>query len=92
MEQFWAALRDNIKACGELVQYQLTDADEEAIQKLRQEKYATWEWNYGFSPAYDLKREEKFPCGLLTVYLQAKEGCIAGIKIYGDFFWHQRYK
>lgn len=86
LKEFWAALRDNIFAGGELIPYQLTKEDEEAIDKLRLEKYSTWDWNYGFSPAYDLRREEKFPCGLVTIYMQVKQGCISGIKIYGDFF------
>lgn len=86
LKEFWAALRNNIFAGGELIPYQLTKEDQEAIDRLRLEKYATWDWNYGFSPAYDLKREEKFPCGLVTIYMQVRQGCITGIKIYGDFF------
>jgi len=86
LREFWAALRNSIFAGGELVPYQLTKDDQEAITALRLEKYSTWDWNYGFSPAYDLKREEKFLCGLITIYLQVKQGCISGIKIYGDFF------
>jgi lipoate-protein ligase A len=53
---------------------------------LRAEKYATWEWNYGFSPVFDLKKERKFSTGLVTVYLRVENGCIQEIHIYGDFF------
>jgi len=86
LKEFWAALRDNIFAGGELIPYQLTKADEEAIAKLREERYLSWDWNYGLSPAYNIKREEKFPCGLITVYLEVRLGLIESIRIYGDFF------
>lgn len=32
--------------------YQLTEIDNFEIQKLSDQKYHTWEWNYGYSPAY----------------------------------------
>ena len=34
--------------------YAFTPADVAAISRLRDEKYATWEWNYGHSPVYNL--------------------------------------
>ena len=70
----------------EIEQYILNETDLAAIQKLRDEKYATWEWNYGKSPAYNMKREKKFPAGLVTIYMQANKGRIEDIHFYGDFF------
>lgn len=32
--------------------YQLTEQDNLEIQKLADQKYKIWEWNYGYSPAY----------------------------------------
>ncbi|MGN0483631.1 MAG: biotin/lipoate A/B protein ligase family protein [Lachnospiraceae bacterium] len=38
----------------------LTKKDREEIQKLRNEKYATWDWNFGHSPRFTLRREGVF--------------------------------
>lgn len=60
--------------------------DMQAVEKLRDQKYRTWEWNYGRSPAYTMRREVKFPAGLVTVCLCAEHGKISDIHFSGDFF------
>lgn len=37
--------------------YSFDPAELEAITKLRNEKYSTWEWNFGYSPSFEMKRE-----------------------------------
>ena len=86
MADFKAALRACAMASGALEPYALTEADVLAVQKLRDEKYATWAWNYGFSPPYDMRREMKFPAGLVTAHLSAEGGKIKAVRLYGDFF------
>lgn len=86
MEEFKAALTNCAMDSGSLEPYALTEQDLAAVQTLREEKYATWAWNYGFSPAYDMRREMKFPAGLVTARLSAEQGRIKGIRFYGDFF------
>lgn len=71
---------------GTLTPYALTEADMQAVHKLRDEKYATWIWNYGKSPAYTLRREHRFPFGGVTVLLDVKGGVIQSIGFAGDFF------
>ena len=56
------------------------------VQRLRESRYATWAWNYGFSPPYDMRREARFPAGLVTAHLRVKQGCIQAVRFYGDFF------
>lgn len=67
-------------------EYILTEKDREAIAALAKEKYETWEWNYGSSPAFEAKREQRFPFGIVDVRFTVKDGRISGIKFYGDFF------
>ena len=86
MEDFKGALKECAMASGELEPCTLTEEDLAAIRKLRDEKYATWAWNYGFSPAYDMRREMKFPAGLVTAHLSAEHGKIKAVRFYGDFF------
>ncbi|MBI9061064.1 MAG: lipoate--protein ligase [Marinilabiliaceae bacterium] len=38
------------------VTYQLNSIDRQKIQLLVDEKYSTWEWNYGYSPSYEVKK------------------------------------
>lgn len=67
--------------------YKLTEKDWEGINKLRAEKYGSWDWNYGKSPKFDIKREKKFPSGIIDLRIQVKRGGdIENVKIYGDFF------
>ncbi|MDR2908749.1 MAG: lipoate--protein ligase [Oscillospiraceae bacterium] len=86
MEDFKAALRGYLIDNEGLEPYEPTDADIEEISKLRDEKYATFEWNYGASPPYDIRREMKFPAGLVTVFMKAERARIKEIRFYGDFF------
>ena len=86
MEEFKGALKECAMASGELEPCTLTEEDLAAIRKLRDEKYATWAWNYGCSPAYDMRREMKFPAGLVTAHLSAEGGKIKAVRFYGDFF------
>ena len=70
----------------EIVPYELTEEDKNAIQKLTDEKYSTWEWNYGVSPAFALANSHKFDFGLVDVRLNVSSGIIEKIRIYGDYF------
>ncbi len=86
MEEFKTLLKEAIfeNASPEFLTLSQKELDE--IQKLRDEKYATWEWNYGKSPSYNMRREKKFESGLVTVYMNVEKGCIKEIHFYGDFF------
>lgn len=86
MEIFRQTLKEEIFGSGFIEPYELTELDQKAIRKLQKEKYETWEWNYGRASQYAMVREEKFPAGLVTVHLAAKDGRIEAIKFYGDFF------
>ena len=68
------------------IPYELTKEDYENIYRIAEEKYATWEWNYGKSPDYDYKKVINCPCGVIEVFLKVEQGIIKDVKIYGDFF------
>lgn len=63
-----------------------SDLEVSEIIRLRDEKYAKWEWNYGHSPKFEMTREGRFPGGTVEVTLEVKKGVIEKIRIYGDFF------
>lgn len=66
--------------------YEFTENDLKAIKKLCDEKYSTWQWNFGNSPKYDFQNHIKYPNGNIEFNLCVKNGIISDIKIYGDFF------
>jgi lipoate---protein ligase len=85
--KFMESLSAYVKSINETAQpYSLTKEDIENINKLVEEKYSTWDWNYGQSPDYDYKKSINCPCGLIEVLLKVENGIIKDAKIYGDFF------
>jgi len=68
------------------VQYPLTAADWTGIQRISEERYRNWDWNYGKSPEFNVRHTKRFPIGSVDVRLQVRNGVIENCKIYGDFF------
>ena len=66
--------------------YELTADDIAGIRKLMQEKYETWDWNFGFSPQYNFRKAIKVPAGFIEVHLDVVKGMIEKAKVFGDFF------
>lgn len=66
--------------------YEFTEEDLAAIEKIKLEKYATQEWNYGYSPNYSFKKAVRTAGGLIEMNLEVEKGMIKKVKIFGDFF------
>ncbi len=67
--------------------YSFSDADLNTIERLRDEKYSTWEWNFGTSPKFSFSKYTHTAMGgNLEVHLTIDQGRIAQFKLYGDFF------
>lgn len=86
IEQFKDLLLETIGEIYELEEYQLSPEEQAIHDRLVREKFMTWEWNYGKSPAYNISRAHKFPFGIVDARIDVKEGIIKNIKLYGDFF------
>lgn len=67
-------------------EYTLTHEDIAIINKMKDEKYSTWEWVYGESPDFDLQKSKRYTGGGLDIRLNVHNGIIKECKIYGDFF------
>jgi len=66
VEAFFVRLAEYFQESTEgIAEYVLTPEDIAAVNKLVEEKYGTWEWNFGKSPAYNYERAIRFPCALL---------------------------
>ncbi|MEG1411146.1 MAG: lipoate--protein ligase, partial [Terrisporobacter sp.] len=66
--------------------YTMTEDDIQSINKLVEEKYSTWNWNFGISPKYTLNNELKYAGGNVDFSLDVEKGLIKNIKFFGDFF------
>ena len=81
---FWEYLRTAL-AQGAFQETTLTEEELREVQRLRDEKYATWDWNYGKSPAYDMVNHRRFAGGTLEVHMNVRSGVIREIAFSGDF-------
>ena len=86
VEEFITYLQDHI-ADGKDTLRSYTAQEKEAIDRLRQEKYSTWQWNYGNSPRYGLNQTRRFPWGFIEVSLDVSGGLIRSCSIRGDYFF-----
>ncbi len=66
---------------------ELTPEELEEIKRDAEERFSTWEWNYGHSPKCNYENYRRFEgVGSVEVKLQIEDGRIATCNIYGDFF------
>lgn len=87
LTEFKSLITENIQGSDSEFEYHILDKTESAaVDRLRQEKYATWEWNYGASPAFNIANRKKLPAGSVEVYSTVTGGIIQNIRFYGDFF------
>lgn len=68
------------------VRREFTLKEAEEITKLRNGKFATWEWIWGRSKAYTLSTKERFDYGTVEVHIDTDRGVIKEVKLMGDFF------
>ena len=66
--------------------YELNLNEVSAVQRLRAEKYNTWDFVYGFSPPGMLVKKAQFDWGNIKIHLHIRRGMIEDCAIYGDFF------
>jgi lipoate-protein ligase A len=66
-------------------EYKLSETDLAHIQQLTDEKFATWEWNYGRSPKATLVHSARLACGTVEIHLTLAENRIASCRFGGDF-------
>lgn len=64
--------------------FQLSDDDITAIEKLKNEKYTTWDWIFGYSPKYVLKKEVLLEGKTMEVELTIKKGNILSALFSGE--------
>lgn len=85
--QFRDLLLSSLIRDSQAEEYCLSAEDHLHIEKIRQDRYAQWSWNYGASPPCEIIRQERFEnCGSIQAYLSVKDGKIEHLHFFGDFF------
>lgn len=87
LEKFKTLLLQHILKTDIIEPYIFSEAELTAIEEIKKERYAKWEWNYGYSPAYSVEKSRRIEgCGKIEVHMNTIDGIISDLKFYGDFF------
>ena len=58
---------------------------QEAIDRMADEKFRTWDWIYGKSPEAQFRASQKFACGTVEVCWSVRHGLLEDVRFSGDF-------
>ncbi|MBX6948621.1 lipoate--protein ligase [Levilactobacillus brevis] len=64
----------------------INDDEKVAIDKIYNDYYNNWDWVYGNSPEFTVKKRQHFTAGTIDARLLVEGGKIKNLKFYGDFF------
>lgn len=84
IDEFWKYLKNHICAGNDEIAI-MSNEEILGVRELEKTKYATWEWNYGYSPVFDMHNRKHWPGGSLEVCLTVRKGILEDIAFYGDF-------
>ncbi len=86
IERFKADLLARLFKQHSITNKTLNENELSQIQKLRDEKYATWAWNFGASPRFQFRSSRRFDWGKFELAFDVVRGRVERAQIYGDFF------
>ncbi len=89
MEFYNKILSYIISSDKDAVIYEFTQKDVDQINQLVNEKYKSWEWNFGYSPKYNFEKSKSTAIGIIEVQLLVEKGYIKNIKLTCDFLEEQ---
>ena len=55
------------------------------IESIRNQRFGTWNWNYGRSPNFNIQKTGEFPAGKIDVRINVKSGIINEIRFFGTY-------
>jgi len=85
IKDFWELIHQYLSEDGRSEEILLTDDEKAEIKKMRDQRFSTWDWNYGVSPKFDIVNEKRFPGGKIEFAAEVKEGVIESIRFFGDY-------
>jgi len=81
------ALKDALKRilAGADTEVPMDASKQEAIDRMADEKFRTWDWIYGKSPEAQFRASQKFACGTVEVCWSVHHGLLEDVRFSGDF-------
>jgi len=73
------------KDYSEIPVVEISDTQWKEIYKLSEEKYKIWDWNYGRSPEFNIRKIKRFEFGQIDARINVKDGKVKNIKFFGDY-------
>ena len=86
IDQLRDKLNEFIRKDKDGTDYNLSDHETKRISTLRDEKYSTWEWNFGYSPKYTFTKTIRRGEKVAGITLDVVKGVIENISLEGDLF------
>lgn len=83
---FKEALLREIRRSEPLEKVELTEEQLREVERIAEERYRTFEWNYGKEADYSYSNSVKYDFGLVEVQAEIRKSVIEDISIHGDFF------
>ncbi|MDI9486474.1 MAG: lipoate--protein ligase [Bacillota bacterium] len=87
IDGFRKKIVDEIKSIfPEAIIYDLTQSDLIRAEEIALSKYRQRKWNFPDRIDFTIRKEKKFPAGLVQIEMEIHKGKIKNISFYGDFF------
>ncbi len=87
INDFKQVLKERLVDEQQVEEISLSILDLLEIQIIKESRYDKWDWNYGESPAYSVRKKRRFEgCGEITMCMNVEHGRICQAEAYGDFF------
>ena len=76
----------NVDDLKDAKKYELDSDTKHAVEELNRSVFSNWDWIYGQSPKAAIQHRQHFTQGTVDFRLTIKDGRIADLTTYGDFF------
>ena len=87
MASFRNFILNEIFESGDIERRELTGKDLDEVKRLVDEKYSTWDFNFGYSPKFEITRSRRIEgVGIIEAGLSVKDGRITQARFSGDYF------
>ncbi len=87
MENFKRILKEDMLEGTQMTSYSLSGEEQKAVLRIQEERYNTWEWNYGESPEYTVQKKRRVEgCGQFEILMTVNRGVIVSFESFGDYF------
>ena len=82
MDAFRDAVQKGISSVfGEMNQHRLTAGDWEAVDRLANIKYKSWDWTFGRTPIFSVRHQIGLESGNADVFFRVKNGVIRNVEL-----------